>query len=420
MKKTLKRFAMLSVAMLLAFAGCEDDPIIEDLVNTDLPTIITNEVSDITANGAKTGGYVSAQGGTEVVARGVCYSTTQNPTVGNSRTEDGQGMGGFTSILTGLTPATTYYIRAYATNQHGTAYGEERSFTTAEGTGDTGDTTQGEDGKPVVTTKVVAIGCISAKCGGNVVSEELVLARGICWSTSPNPTINNTFTNEGQGAGNFTSSMTELSPNTTYYVRAYATNVNGTSYGEEKSFMTSAGTGSINGYDWVDLGLPSALKWATCNVGAATPEDYGNYYAWGETTTKSEYTEENSVTYGQQISDFSGNPTYDAARANWGSTWRMPTKTEMQELRNNCTWTWTAQNGVNGMRVTGPSGNSIFLPAAGYCEGSSRNYVGGLGYYWSSTPDDVSLAYGLNLTSGGYIRYVLYRYKGYTVRPVSD
>ena len=129
MKKTLRRLALLSVAMVLGFASCED-PMIEDLVNTDLPAVITNEVSDITANGAKTGGYVSAQGGAEVVSRGVCYSTTQNPTVANSRTDDGQGMGGFTSTLTGLTPATTYYVRAYATNQHGTAYGEERSFTT--------------------------------------------------------------------------------------------------------------------------------------------------------------------------------------------------------------------------------------------------------------------------------------------------
>ena len=187
-------------------------------------------------------------------------------------------------------------------------------------------------------------------------------------------------------------------------------------------------TGTINGHEYVDLGLPSGLKWATCNVGATTPEDYGNYYAWGETTTKTEYTEENSVTFGQEMGDISGNATYDAARANWGSTWRMPTKADMIELSNNCTWTWTTQNGVNGCIVTGPNGNSIFLPAAGYCYGASR--YGDGGYYWGSTPYDrdstpyyeqyTNSACGLEFGYGGHEVYFALRYNGYTVRPVTD
>ena len=181
-------------------------------------------------------------------------------------------------------------------------------------------------------------------------------------------------------------------------------------------------SGTIAGHDYVDLGLPSGLKWATCNVGASKPHNYGNYYAWGETTTKSEYTEENSVTYGQQISDFSGNATYDAARANWGSTWRMPTKAEMQELDNNCTWTWTTQNGVNCYEVTGPNGNSIFLPAAGWCYGSARDDVGADGLYWSSTPheSDTNFAYFLGFYSGYRSVNWAPRSDGFTVRPVSD
>ena len=123
---------------------------------------------------------------------------------------------------------------------------------------------------------------------------------------------------------------------------------------------------SIAGHDYVDLGLPSGTKWATCNVGATAPHEYGNYYAWGETTTKSTYSSENSRTHGVSMNDISGNPTYDAARANWGGTWRMPTEAEMEELKDNCTWTWTTQNGVNGCTITGPNGNSLFLPAAGY------------------------------------------------------
>ena len=220
----------------------------------------------------------------------------------------------------------------------------------------------------------------------------------------------------------FTVKITQLNPATTYYYkfRAY-TNVDDIEF-EVKSFTTTMGEGTLNGHNWVDLGLPSGLKWATCNVGATTPEDYGNYYAWGETATKSEYTAENSVTYGQEISDFSGNAQYDAARANWGSTWRMPTKAEMEELRDNCTWTWTSQSGVNGDKVTGPNGNSIFLPAAGYCYGSSHYHVGEDGYYWSSTPykSNARSAYDLGFYSGYHSVSWYGRYNGLTVRPVSE
>ncbi|MBR5832400.1 MAG: DUF1566 domain-containing protein [Bacteroidales bacterium] len=181
-------------------------------------------------------------------------------------------------------------------------------------------------------------------------------------------------------------------------------------------------SGTIAGHDYVDLGLPSGLKWATCNVGASKPHNYGNYYAWGETTTKSSYTSDNSRTYGKSMGDISGKASYDAARVNWGSTWRMHTRAEMQELENNCTWTWTTQSGVNGMRVTGPNGNSIFLPAAGYCGGSSRNDVGEIGYYWSSTPDESGDygAYRLNFDSGDHGVHWGDRDFGCTVRPVSD
>ena len=183
-----------------------------------------------------------------------------------------------------------------------------------------------------------------------------------------------------------------------------------------------ATTSTINGHEWVDLGLPSGLKWATCNIGASQPHDYGNYYAWGETTTKTSYDESNSVTYGQQISDFSGNATYDAARANWGGTWRMPTEAEMMELENNCTWTWATQSGVNGYRITGPNGNSIFLPAAGFCYGSSRNYVGEYGYYWSSAPYESGTDLACNLYFYSGYRDVSWSRRNYgrTVRPVSD
>ena len=376
--------------------------------STTIPSVTTANVTSITANSAVCGGNVTSDGYSTVTARGVCWSTSPNPTISNSKTTNGTGTGSFTSNITGLTANTTYYVRAYATNSKGTAYGEEISFITPY--------------IPTVTTNTVtSITTNSAVCGGNVTSDGnlTVTARGVCWSTSPNPTISNSKTTNGTGTGSFTSNITGLTANTTYYVRAYATNNIGTAYGEEKSFTTN---GTLAGYEWVDLGLPSGTKWATCNVGATTPEGYGNYYAWGETTTKASYDDSNSVTDWQQISDFSGNAQYDAARANWGSTWRMPTKTEMEELVNNCTWTWTTQNGVNGYRVTGPNGNSIFLPATGECQGSSPNYVGVVGYYWSSTPSEnfIDFAYYLFFGSGSPYVGWYYLYYGYTVRPVSN
>ena len=274
----------------------------------------------------------------------------------------------------------------------------------------------------VITNEVTEITANSAKCGGNVTDDggRDVTLRGVCWSTSPNPTINDNYTVDGSGEGEFISNMTGLTPNTTYYVRAYATNRAGTSYGEQMSFTTERYP--IGGYDYVDLGLPSGLKWATCNIGASSPEEYGNYYAWGETEPKSTYTEYNSITYGEQMGDISGDPEYDAATANWGSTWRMPTEEECEELVDECTWQWTTQNGVNGYKVIGPNGNHIFLPAAGYRDGSSLSIAGESGSYWSSTPDsDDDYAFNLYFDSSNYgVYYYTNRYYGRSVRPVSE
>ncbi len=184
-------------------------------------------------------------------------------------------------------------------------------------------------------------------------------------------------------------------------------------------------TGTTDGYEYVDLGLPSGTKWATCNVGATSPEEYGGYYAWGETSTKSDYSESTSSTYGKEMSDIGGNARYDVARKQWGSTWRMPTKAEFQELIDNCTWKWTTQNGVNGMKVTNKkNGNSIFLPAAGDRFGTSLSSTGSAGYYWSSTPyeSNVGGAYGLYFDDGSYDRNGgnSRRDYGRSVRPVSD
>ena len=178
----------------------------------------------------------------------------------------------------------------------------------------------------------------------------------------------------------------------------------------------------INGHEYVDLGLPSGLKWATCNVGADLPEEYGEHFAWGEVYTKSEYFEINTRTNGKSMSDISGNSIYDVARAKWGGSWRLPTTIELEELKNKCKWEWTTINGKKGYKVTGPNGNSVFLPAAGYRYGSSLYNAGEDGYVWSSSPDESSdlIAYSLYFLSSRHDVGWFGRFNGQSVRPVSE
>jgi len=195
-----------------------------------LPNITTKIMTEVTENTATTGGIVTADGGSPITAKGVCWSVSPSPTLSNAFTDEGPGAGEFTSNLTGLTPNTLYYVRAYATNAVGTAYGEEVSFTSLK-----------ELFVPTVSTTVVTdITETTAVSGGNVTFDgnTEVTARGICWNTSPLPTTDNNIIYSGAGVGVFTSSMTGLTPNTTYYVRAFAINSKGTSYGEEVIFTT--------------------------------------------------------------------------------------------------------------------------------------------------------------------------------------
>ncbi len=292
-----------------------------------------------------------------------------------------------------------------------------------------------------VTANSARVVCNVSDDGGAEVS-----SRGVCWDTSENPTIETALSmGAGSGIGNYECELSVLESNITYYVRAYATNEKGTAYGEQKSFTTLSNNddnggggddnndngngdisdpdGEISGHGYVDLGLPSGLKWAICNVGASSPEDYGDYFAWGETSPKAEYTLENSITYDEQMSDISGNAQYDAATANWGGSWRMPTKEEMEELVNHCEFEWTQVNGVYGSKVIGPNGSCIFLPAAGDRYGSSLYNDGNFGYFWSSTPndyDDGSYAYHLDfLDAYEYVNFD-YRGLGLTVRPITE
>lgn len=190
---------------------------------TTAPILTTTAATSVTSSTATSGGNITSDGGEPVYTRGVCWSTSQNPTIADSKTVNGTGTGTFTSSLTGLLPGRLYYARAYATNSVGTGYGNQISFSTLAVL-------------PVVTTTSLSnVTATSFTSGGNVTSDggSEVRARGVCWSTSPNPTIDNSKTTNGLGTGVFTSYVTGLTAGTTYYVRAYATNGVGTAYGNE-------------------------------------------------------------------------------------------------------------------------------------------------------------------------------------------
>lgn len=183
--------------------------------------------------------------------------------------------------------------------------------------------------------------------------------------------------------------------------------------------LSAQSSGAANGHQYVDLGLPSGLLWATCNVGADSPTDCGDYFAWGETTPKNSYTLENCLTSGKILSDISGDGRYDAARANWGGDWRMPTKAEFQELRNHCVWTWTSQDGQDGYLVTSAkNGNSIFLPAGGRIEFSSNALKEYQICLWTSVAYGDYKSEGFKTTSTSFILTKLDRQLGLNIRPV--
>jgi uncharacterized protein (TIGR02145 family) len=196
------------------------------------PIVVTTPVTTFSFTTADVGGDVTSFGGATVTERGVFWGTSQNPVTSGTKLQIGSGTGIFSANLTGLNHNTTYYVRAYAVNSVGTSYGEEVNFKTNEILA------------PSLTTKsATSITQAKAISGGNITSDggAAVTARGVCWSSSENPTIADNHTSDGSGTGSFTSYLHSLSHSTTYYIRAYATNITGTAYGDQVSFTTLSG-----------------------------------------------------------------------------------------------------------------------------------------------------------------------------------
>jgi uncharacterized protein (TIGR02145 family) len=219
----------LPILEMVLLTGCREDPVV--------PTLTTTIASNITINTATTGGDISSNGGAEVISRGVCWGTASQPVLSGSHTSDSKGNGLFSSNITGLTPGTIYYVRAYATNVAGTAYGNEITFSTIA------------LALPELTTiSVTGVTSSSAVSGGNITLDggAAVTLRGICWAVAVNPTINDTKTSNGSGTGSFTANITGLTPGSSYHVRAYATNSVGTAYGNDLPFTASAVTPTLS------------------------------------------------------------------------------------------------------------------------------------------------------------------------------
>ena len=248
---------------------------------------------------------------------------------------------------------------------------------------------------------------------------------GFFYGTSSVPSVGGQEIRVGSnGDGRYTYSLSGLKDNTTYYYCAYLSVDGQYTYGDVRSFTTEKKKDEITPGQMVDLGL--SVKWAGWNVGASSPEEYGGYYAWGELHEKSDY-DWDTYQYcenGKWI--FIGNnisgTQYDVARAQWGGSWRMPTWAECQELDEKCTWTWMIYNGVAGQKVTGPNGNSIFLPTAGYRGGTGVYAQGSDGLYWSGTHPEGGFDLSCFLSFGSGIAGWSYYFRdlGLSVRPVSE
>jgi len=212
------------MTVFVSFYGCKKDK--------DMPTLTTTAVTAITTTAASSGGNITDDGGAEVTARGICWGTTSGPTTTGSKTSDGTGIGSFTSSITGLTPNTKYYVRAYATNSEGTAYGNEVDFTTNPIIGAT-----------VTTTAPTTLTSTTANPGGNITADggAPVTERGIVWALTANPTTSdNKVAAAAAGNGTFTVNLASLQPGTLYHIRAYAINTSGTAYGNDLTFTTPA------------------------------------------------------------------------------------------------------------------------------------------------------------------------------------
>jgi uncharacterized protein (TIGR02145 family) len=349
-----------------------------------LPELTTAVVTSITDISAVSGGNITSDGGTFITAKGVCWSTSQYPDINDDHTYDGTGTAAFVSTVTGLTPNTQYYVKAYATNSAGTSYGNQLSFVTNAGLPE------------VTTSSVSAITQVSASCGGNVTNDggAPITARGVCWSTSHDPDINDDHTSDGTGLGTFISSITGLTPGTDYYVRAYATNSSGTAYGDEVSFRTVNETGTLEDvrdgqiYSTVKIG---AQWWMAENLNFYT--GIGSWYYNDDSVTY-------ASTYGRlynwntaMAGESSSNTNPSGVQGVCPTGWHLPSDVEWTELTDELGGLSVAGDKLKEEGTThwntpnsGATNESGFtgLPAGERTDEGIYQYIGERATFWST------------------------------------
>jgi uncharacterized protein (TIGR02145 family) len=392
----------------------------------NLPTLSTYAIDQISSSGANSGGTVTSDGGSTITALGIVWDTATNPTIALSTkasSTTSPSLGAFKSSMTGLKESTKYYVRAFATNSAGTSYGNELSFTT-----------NAYVVPPVLSTYAVTEISSSGGVSGGVFSSDgnsSITARGVVWDTATNPTIAlSTKTSDGTGAGSFKSSITGLKANTKYFVKAYAINSAGTSYGNEVSFTTTAAVSftfntviGANKRIWMDRNL-GATRVATSSTDV---EAYGDLYQWGRGADGHQSRTSATITT-LSSADQPGNGRFILAPdkpIDWRSPqnnnlwqgvngtnnpcpsgYRLPTEAEWTTERDS----WTPKTSV------GAFASPLKLPMAGNRTGYDGLIikVGTIGYYWSSTD------YGLSF-EGSYTSMSPYsRANGFSVRCIKD
>ena len=364
-----------------------------------IPEISTVEVTQITLNSAVSGGTITSDGGEDITEKGVCWSTTSDPTIADSKTSDGKGSASFSSNMVGLAEGTPYYVRAYATNSVGTAYGNPVTFTTNQ-----------VSAAVLTTTVATNITSTTATAGGNITDTGggAISAKGVCWSsTSQNPTIDDNKAN-GSGDGNFTSTITGLTDGTTYYYRAYATNSVGTTYGEPFSFITPVTDIEGNLYKTVVIGtqvwMAENLKTTKYNDDTAIPEVTSDT-EWGIATAGAFCWYNNDADYNKPI--YGGLYNWFAAETGklCPTGWHVPTDAEYNTLElflglhpdSVNVWGWRGTDHGKQMKNTtgwsdGENGTNISGFAAlpgGYRHNTTGAFNGRdlLGYWWTSSDD---------------------------------
>lgn len=343
-----------------------------------IPIVITDSASEVSFTSATIGGNIISNGESEIKECGIVYGLSSAPTIDNLKIPIKNVTSKYTLSLNNLDDGAMYYVRSYAINNNGISYGQEISFTT-----------QAYSLPNVKTTAASDITYTSVNVGGEIISAGGLEIKecGIVYSTHANPTTHDIIIKVPTNTDTFSVELTNLIQGTTYYFRAYAINEKGIGYGEQV-MLTTLEKANENGYEYVDLGL--SVKWATHNIGATTPEEFGDYFAWGEIETKewfdwynykwsegtylTKYCTDNLYSYWTTDHKKVLEPADDAATMMWGSEWRMPSKKELEELLEQCIWTSSSVNGVEGYKVTskkaGYTNKSIFLPAAGEMTGS--------------------------------------------------